>query len=176
MTKFEIMKKSAIKPPTGRLWSGIIILAVGFLSPLLIPVVLATVWSASVKSVISGLLAFGIPELFMLIAVGVMGKEGFNYLKRLLSILLRRYGPPDEVSPTRYTIGLIMFVLPLLVSIIVPYFGYKIAFFEKIEIPIMIILHTMLFLSLFVLGGDFWDKLRGLFLRKARIDFSNIDK
>jgi len=165
------MKKIAKKPPTVRLWVGITVLVTGFLSPLLIPLVLNSDFSTGLKSVISGLLAFGIPELFMLIAVGVMGKEGFNYLKRYLSLVLRRYGPPGEVSLLRYRIGLFMFLLPLLVSIVAPYFGHKLAFFESSEVVIMIVLHTMLFLSLFVLGGDFWDKLRGLFIRAAKINF-----
>jgi len=165
------MKTTSKKPPTGRLWSGIIVLLVGFLSPLLIPLVLSSGFSTGVKSIVSGLLAFGIPELFMLIAVGIMGKEGFNYLKRYLSLVLRRYGPPDEVSLGRYRIGLFMFILPLIVSIIIPYFGHKVVFFENSEITIMLVLHTMLFLSIFVLGGDFWDKLRGLFIRRAKINF-----
>ena len=171
MPNFGNMKKPVKKSPTGRLWIGIIILAVGFLSPLLIPVVLATEWSTGVKSIISGLLAFGIPELFMVVAIGIMGKDGFDYLKRYLSLVLRRYGPPDEVSLLRYRIGLFMFLLPLLVSIITPYLGHKVAFFNDSEVTIMLILHGMLFLSLFMLGGDFWDKLKGLFLRGAKIKF-----
>lgn len=168
------MKKISKKPPTVRLWIGIIVLVTGFLSPLLIPLVLSSGFSTGIKSVISGLLAFGIPELFMLIAVGIMGKEGFNYLKRYMSLVLRRYGPPDEVSPFRYRIGMFMFFLPLLVSIFTPYFGHKVAFFDNSEVTIMIVLHTMLFLSLFVLGGDFWDKLRGLFIRSAKIKFEEV--
>ncbi len=170
------MTKKSIKPTTARLWLGILILVIGFLSPLLIPLILATELSTSTKSVISGLLAFGIPELFMVVAIGIMGKDGFNYLKRYLSLVLRRYGPPDEVSPIRYNIGLIMFILPLVVSFIAPYFGHKLAFFENSEITIMIILHTMLFISLFVLGGDFWEKLRGLFIRRAKIDMNSLKK
>ena len=162
------MEKTSKKPPTAKLLAGVIILIVGFLSPLLIPLVLSSGFSAGVKSVISGLLAFGIPELFMLIAVEVMGKEGFNYFKRYSLLVLRRYGPPDEVSPKRHIIGLIMFIIPLVVGIIAPYFRHKIAFFENSEITIMIILHTMLFLSLFVLGGNFWDKLRSLFVYRSR--------
>ena len=164
------------KPPTKRLWSGIAILVIGFLSPLLIPVVLETELSTGAKSVISGLLAFGIPEIFMVVAISIMGKDGFNYLKRYLSLVLRHYGPPDEVSPIRYNIGLIMFILPLLVSFIAPYFGHKLAFFENSEVTIMIILHVMLILSLFVLGGDFWEKLRGLFIRSAKIDVASQKK
>lgn len=167
------LKKEKKVVPKGRLNLGAIILIIGFLTPLLIPVVLNAGWSAGSTSVISGLLAFGIPELFTLLAVGIMGKEGFNYLKRYLSLVLRKYGPPDEVSRTRYIIGLIMFCLPILVSMIAPYFGHKVDFFEKSEMTIMIVLHLMLILSLFVLGGDFWEKLRGLFIRKAKIEIHN---
>ena len=170
------MTKKSIKPPTVRLWSGIVILVIGFLSPLLIPVVLATGLSAGAKSVISGLLAFGIPELFMIIAVGIMGKDGFDYLKRYTSLLLRKYGPPDTVSPIRYNIGLVMFITPILLSFIAPYFGHKLSVFENCEITIMIVLHVMLILSLFVLGGDFWEKLRGLFIRRAKIDMDSLKK
>ena len=165
------MKKTSKKPPIVRLWAGIIVLVAGFLSPLLIPLILSSGFSTGVKSVISGLFAFGIPELFMIVAVGIMGKEGFNYLKRYLSLVLHRYGPPDEVGLFRYRFGLFMFLLPLLVSIVAPYCGHKVAFFENSEITIMVVLHAMLFLSLFVLGGDFWDKLRGLFIRRAKIIF-----
>ena len=167
------MKKISKNPSKVRLWVGIIALVTGFLSPLLIPLVLSSGFSTGVKSVISGLLAFGIPELFMFIAVGIMGKEGFNYLKRYLSLVLRHYGPSDEVSPIRYRIGLFMFLLPLIVSFFTSYFGNKVTFFENSEVAIMLGLHTMLFLSLFVLGGDFWDKLRGLFNRNAKIVISS---
>jgi hypothetical protein len=162
-------------PPKGKIITGTIILVVGFLSPLLIPAVVATNWPTGVKSVVSGLLAFGIPEIFMIIAVSIMGKDGFNYLKRILSILLRKYGPPDEVSKTRYRIGLFMFILPLLVSIFAPYFGPKLEFFENSRVTIMIVLHVMLIVSIFVLGGDFWDKLQGLFTHGAKIQPASKD-
>ena len=156
------------KPPKGRLLLGTIVLVLGFLSPLLIPLVLNAGWPAGLTSVVSGLLAFGIPELFMIIAVAIMGKEGFDYLKRYLSLVLRKYGPPDEVSKTRYRIGLVLFVLPLLVSIFSPYFGDKIAAFSSSQTTIMIVLHISMVLSLIVLGGDFWDKLRSLFVHGAK--------
>ena len=69
------------KPPGNRLFWGSIVFISGFLSPLLIPFVIATDLSTGLKSLVSGLLAFGIPELFMIIAVAILGKPGFNYLK-----------------------------------------------------------------------------------------------
>ena len=60
---------------------GTIILVAGFLLPLIIPLVLASDLSTSGKSILSGLLAFGIPEVFMIVAVAVMGKKGYEFIK-----------------------------------------------------------------------------------------------
>ena len=68
-------------PPKGRLVTAGIIFISGFLSPLLIPVVTSSDLSIGWKTTLAGLLALGIPELFMIIAAAVAGKEGFNYLK-----------------------------------------------------------------------------------------------
>ncbi len=164
------------KPLGGRFIIGAIVLVFGFIAPVFIPLVTATNWPSGVVAVVTGLLAFGVPELFMIIAVGIMGKEGFDYIKRFLSIMLRRYGPPDEVSPLRYGIGLFMFILPLILSIVAPYVGDSIGIYDQSKITIMVILHVMLVLSLFVLGGDFWEKLRGLFIRRAKIDMNSLKK
>jgi hypothetical protein len=39
--------------------------------------------------------------------------------------------------------------------------------YEANRIPINIAMDLLLFSSLFVLGGDFWDKIRGLFIHDA---------
>jgi len=163
----EQYQQNPSKPPTGRLVWGTIILVVGFLSPALIPAVIASGWSTGVITVLSGLLAFGIPELFMIIAVAVMGKEGLAFLKKQFFGFLQRY-VPDEVSPTRYTIGLILFFLPITFGILLPYLAIFFPFFITNMIWFVIPGDVMLFISLFVLGGHFWDKLRSLFFRNAR--------
>ena len=48
-----------------RLLLGGSVIVMGFLSPLLIPLVASTNWSLGLKSAGSGLLALGIPEVFM---------------------------------------------------------------------------------------------------------------
>ncbi len=155
--------------PKNRLILGTIILVVGFLTPLLIPWVASTNWSVGVKSFLSGLFAFGIPEIFMLIAIGIMGKQGYEFIKEKVARIIKPLLPPDSVSPTRYRIGLILFSIPVLFGFAAPYLGH---FFEAMrEIPISwyMALDVLFVLSLFVLGGDFWDKLRGLFDPGAKI-------
>ena len=75
-------------PPKGKLVTAGIIFISGFLSPLLIPIVTSSDLSTGWKAALSGLLALGIPELFMMIAAAVAGKEGFNYIKGKVSKIL----------------------------------------------------------------------------------------
>jgi len=96
-------------PPRGRLLVGAAVLVFGWLCPLFVPLVLATDLDAEWKTVFSGLLLLGIPELFTLAAMAVLGKAGFHYLREILYRLLGRLAPPDAVGPTRYRIGLVIF-------------------------------------------------------------------
>jgi hypothetical protein len=166
----ENEKTTAVQSPPGwRFRMGIIIFVVGFLSPLLIPVVAATGLPTTWKAAISGFLAVGIPEVFSLVAIAVLGKPGFKYLKEKIFAFLRKYGPPDIVSRTRYRIGLVMFLLPLLFGWLAPYLSNLIPFFKTHCIALGIVGDGLILVSLFVLGGDFWDKLRALFIYGARV-------
>lgn len=147
----------------GKLRLGAVILVVGFLSPLLIPLVVASNWSATTKSIISGLLAFGIPELFMLLAIVVMGKPGYEYIKVKVGKYLKRYLPPDQVSQGRYNLGLVLFSIPVLVGVLQPYLAHIIPFLKEVPLWYHISLDMTFIIGIFVLGGDFWDKLSGLF-------------
>ena len=165
------IQKQTVNPPKSRLILGGIVFILGFASPLLIPIVLASELSTAIKSTLSGLLALGIPELGMLIAVAILGKDGFSFLKQKLFGLLKRYGPPDTVSRGRYRFGLILFFLPLLAGLLLPYFESHFNFYAEHEFYFHMIGDSMLFVSLFVLGGDFWDKLRSLAVYGAKAIF-----
>jgi len=148
---------------------GGIILVVGFMSPLLIPFVVGSDIPVSHKRILSGLLAFGIPELFMIVAVAVMGKQGFEFLKNKTLNYLKVFAPSDEVSLTRYRIGLIMFSLPIIIGISQPYLELYLPFFKEIPIWWTISSDILFVSSFFVLGGDFWDKLSGLFKHNVKV-------
>lgn len=161
-------KTNVVIPPLGRLiWGGIVFVS-GFLSPLLIPLVLTLEISIGMKSLVSGLLALGIPELFMLMAVGILGKAGFQYLSSSIFSWFKKYGPPDTVSKSRYTFGLILFSLSILSGIVLPYIWGFVPLVKDNLIFIVLLGDVILIFSLFVLGGDFWDKLRSLFIYGSR--------
>jgi len=158
-------------PPKGKLIAAGVIFVAGFLSPLLIPFVTSSNLSTGWKATVSGLLALGIPELFMIIAAAVAGKEGFNFIKNKIFGFIKKQGPPDTVSKTRYRIGLVLFVIPILAGWIIPYFSHFIPSYEENRMFINIIGDIILVTSLLVLGGDFWDKLRSLFIYGAKAVF-----
>ena len=150
------------------IWGGLILI-IGFMSPLLIPLLKFFDIPEPWKIAIGGLLLVGIPEVFMLIAIAVMGKSGFESLKNWLLRLLRRYGPRDHVGVIRYRIGLAMFISPVLVGLLSPYVGDLLPLYAERELQIAIAFDVIFVSSLFVLGGDFWDKFRGLFIHGAKV-------
>lgn len=152
-----------------RLYTGGIIFVAGFLSPLLVPLVTASSLPVAWKTAISGLLLVGVPELAMLVAAAVMGKAGFDYLKQhIFGFLSKHFTPPEIVSLTRYRIGLILFSIPLLLGWIAPYISGYFPLLDEQRLLFAIIGDLILLTSLFVLGGEFWDKLRALFIHKAK--------
>ena len=148
---------------------GLTILIVGWLSPLLIPLVTRTSLATEWKTIISGLLAVGIPEVFTVAAVAIMGKSGYNLIKGRVFSFLKKHGPPDRVSLTRYRIGLVMFVLPILFGWLGPYVAHRIPGYETHRLVVSVIGDVMFVTSFFVLGGDFWDKVSALFIHNARV-------
>ncbi len=159
------MTASKVQQPPGRRFTvGVVVFVVGFLSPLLIPVIAATNLSTKWKAAISAMLSVGIPEVFSIIAIALMGKSGYTYLKTKVFTFLKRQAPPDEVGPTRYRIGLILFVIPFLYGWFAPYVPNLAPGPGLQPLWANIAGDLMLIVSLFVLGGDFWDKLRSLFV------------
>ncbi len=154
-----------------RLRLGLIVFVIGFLSPLFIPLVTASELPTKWKAVISGFLAIGIPELFSIAAIAIMGKPGFNYIKARFFGFLKKYGPADRVSRTRYRIGLVMFLLPIFFGWLAPYAPNLIPGYELHRFAVNLAGDALFITSLFVLGGDFWDKVRALFVYGATAKF-----
>ena len=161
-----MMIETTVTVPKNRLYLGGAIFVVGFLCPLLVPLVAATGLSAAWKATLSGLLLLGIPEVFMLVAAAILGKAGFTYLKGMLLGFLKRHVIPETVSPTRYRIGLIVFFLPIVWGWLSPYFSEFISIQEH-SLKIAIAGDLLLLTGLVLLGGEFWEKLRSLFLHRA---------
>ena len=154
-------------PPRPRLVAGALIFIAGFFAPLLVPFVATSGLDAAWKTALSGLLLVGIPEVGMVIAIAILGRPGFEYLKRRIFGLLRRSVPEGPVGPVRHRVGVVLFVLPLLLAFLGPYLGPFVPGYASWTRPLALAGDLTLLTSLFLLGGEFWEKLRSLFVRAA---------
>jgi hypothetical protein len=127
-----------------------------------------TDWPVAVKTVLSGILLFGF-EIMIIPAVALMGKDNFDRIWAGAMRLLKTLKPTGGVSERRYTIGLYMLVVPILYAWIA---SYAPSWLPENYVPrvwVNVGLDLVALASLFVLGGDFWDKVRALFLHDARV-------
>ena len=134
--------------------------------PLLIPILPLLGVSTTTTAAFSGVMLVA-AELMLLAGAAIAGKEGFAFIKAKVFGFLKSYGPPRELSRTRYTIGLVMFVIPLAFAWASPYVAHLLPGYAAGRLIYAIGFDVLLLISLFVLGGSFWDKLRSLFLYQA---------
>lgn len=154
-----------------RLKLGIGLFALSILLPVIgVPLVALIDLSAGKVATISGALLAG-AEVLGIVAVAVMGKSGYAYIKNRVFGFLKQHGPPAEVGRTRYTIGLVMFAVPIAFGWLAPYAANLVPGYPGNEFTYAIVGDVLLLASLFVLGGDFWDKLRALFVHGAKAVF-----
>ena len=154
-------------PAGWRFKAGIALIALTALAWLLIPIEAALGMSAATIAATTAGIAIA-NKVILLIAIAVMGKAGFQELK---AKLLHKLTPPAEVSPMRYRIGLVMFCFPLLQGLSETWASHMAPQLVANRLWVDLLMDGMLIASLFVLGGNFWDKLRSLFVADARAVF-----
>ena len=153
-----------------RFYLGAAIFVAAFAAWLLVPAASAAGWSTSqVASLTGGI--FIANKLGLLAAIAVMGKPGFNHLKRLLVGVFRKIGPPQQVSRSRYLLGLILFMVPVLMTWIAPYAPTLLGTAGVYGFLESRALEALLLVGLFLLGGEFWDKFGALFKHRAKVEF-----
>ncbi len=150
--------------PKKRLFWGTFIFVVAQLGPLAIPLVTSSELSGSWKTTLSSLLLLGIPELGIVIAVAILGKEGFQYIKSKFFQFLRKAMPPDHVSKGRYYLGVGLFFLPIFLGWLNTYINFSPPYYEENRLVINLIGDIITIIGLFIAGGNFWDKIRHLFV------------
>jgi len=146
-----------------RLITGVTVFVLGQATTLAIPLVTALDITNIWKSTISGMLFFVTPQIGIVLAVAILGKSGYDYVKSMVFRWFKKHAPAEVVSRTRYRVGLVMFSLPLLLAWISPYWSNLIPGFETNRVLIGIAGDVMFVTSFFVLGGKFWDKVQSLF-------------
>ena len=151
-----------------RLKLGVSLLILGLVMPVGTLAVVATEWPVPVKTVVSSILLFGF-EIMLIPAVALMGKDNFDRIWAGAMRVLKTLKPAGDVSKTRYKVGLYMLVGPTLYAWIASYAPSWLPEDYALRVWVNVGLDVVTLASLFVLGGDFWDKVRALFLHDARV-------
>ena len=157
--------------PKLRFYLGLVFFGLAWVLPLFGILVARLPLSLAVKPSIIGLLTVGGPEILGLLAVLCLGKENLLLIKNKLLALLKRLRPPSPVSRTRYRVGLVMFLLPLIPTYVMAYAPWGLPDHSPQHLYVNLAADFIFLSSLLVLGGDFWDKLRALFVYDARVEF-----
>jgi hypothetical protein len=150
-----------------RLKFGVALLILGMVMPAGTLLVAVTDWPVAVKTLVSGILLLGF-EIMLVPAVALMGKDNFERIWAGAMRLLKALKPAGNVGKTRYTVGLYMLVGPTLYAWIASYAPSWLPEDYVMRVWVNLGLDLITLASLFVLGGDFWDKVRALFLHDAR--------
>jgi hypothetical protein len=150
--------------------TGLTLLVIGLILPLGVYPVSQTSWPAALKTALCGLLFFGF-EVMAIPAAAIMGKENFERIVGRVKSWIGSIKPSGQIGRVRHITGLVMFVLPIVPAYIMAYVPRWLPDASAARLWVNLCADGMFLTSLFVLGGDFWDKLRSLFVREARAVF-----
>lgn len=109
--------------------------------------------------------------LMKVISIAVLGKSSYLWIQYQMRHFYYHVAKAHKVSKTRYNIGLVLFIVPFIPNY---FLAYAPNLFPDAYLVRSIIhgFFDLIFISsLFVLGGDFWDKLRALFIYTAKARF-----
>jgi hypothetical protein len=155
--------------PTGwRFQFGLFFFCLGWICPLFIPVVTRSILSTEIKTFLAGFLLIGAPEIFSVLSIIILGKSGFNYIKSKTFAFIKRAVPHGKVSRIRYRIGLFMLLLHVFYANLIFYTPHLITGYSENRLMMNLVAEFLFIVTLFVLGGDFWEKIRALFLYDAK--------
>ena len=74
---------------------------------------------------------------------------------------------PKTVSRRRYAVGRVLFVLPAPIGYVIAYTPQLLPGGPEHHVAMQLAADGMFIVSLFALGGDFWDKIRALFVHST---------
>jgi len=164
----DIAEDGVQEQSTWRFKVGVGLFVLGWICPLFIPLVALLELPPETKAFLSGALLIGGPEVLSLISIALLGRDGFNLIKSKAFALIKRAAPSSAVSRLRYRIGLLLLVPHVLYANFIFYASGLIPFYGQHSLQMNLIADALFIATLFVLGGEFWEKVRALFYYDAR--------
>lgn len=153
--------------PAWRFKLGIVLVCIAIALWLCVPVAAWAGVPSTRIAAITGVI-FIVNKILLLLVIAVMGKAGFQELKRKIFGVFR-LSTETHISRARYNVGLVMFCIPLISASLEPYVDALWPELRPNMWQLQLLGDLMFFASFFVLGGNFWDKIRSLFIRSSRV-------
>ncbi len=113
---------------------------------------------------IMGLLTIGGPEIMILLAVLFLGKETLSYYKHKLYQRFFKKRKHKPVSKFRYYLGLVIFLASPTPLYLNAYGSHLLPSDEQLRHFVLMGADLVFVLSFFILGGNFWEKFKALFI------------
>ena len=155
-----------------RYYLGLFLFVLSLILPILTFIIVPLLGlSPGISTVLYGLSVAGGPDVILIGAAALLGKENLEFLFSKLGSWFKRLVKWDQVSARRYRTGVWMFWIGIVISLAFFYFlpetlregnqpGW--GFYVSVGADILFII------SFFVLGAEFWGKLGALFQYNAR--------
>ncbi len=110
----------------------------------------------------------GGPELCLIVGAALSGKKAVQMITEKVKKLFRR-GPPKPVSKCRYIVGLVALLLGNVIMFLrdyaPPLFHLKVS--DLTLLGVNLVADFIIIISFFILGEQFWEKLKKLFTWEA---------
>ena len=148
--------------PGPRTWTGLAVLVVATIMPLFalgVPFLgLPKAWATLVATA----LLVGGPEALTLVAVVLLGRENLNWVTARVKKALRHAVLETRVSRTQYYVGLGLSLITILPLYLYGYFPTLLP--DTWRIPLIAGADLLFIASMFIMGGEFWEKLQRIFI------------
>ncbi|MFC5079178.1 hypothetical protein VTH8203_02640 [Vibrio thalassae] len=147
-----------------RLFLGVCLLVIAFVSPLFIPFITSSNLCSSQKALLSGLMIFGIPEFASIGAIFLLGRERLQQIKSFLVGTLLRLKPSRQSTKFSYYLGVsLMVIVGPIMNIALFYLSSFFPDWVVYRQPIGLICDFVFVLSLFIAGEQLWGKIEAIF-------------
>ena len=119
------------------------------------------------SALLVGMLVAGGPEVLCIAAIALLGKETFQYLAHHAKLAFRHTVIDRPASKARYYIGLAIILLSWLPAYI---YAYAPATMPggNARIYILAAMDLAFVASVFIMGGEFWEKVRRIFIYEGK--------
>ncbi len=162
----------ASKPPAlkrdWRFYSGLAAFALSIIMPLCAVAVPWLGLPTAQSALLVGVLVAGGPEVACILAIALLGKDNFQYFAHKAKSAFRRAVIERPASRVRYYAGLTIFLVSWLPAYLYAYFPAVMPG-GNARIYILAGMDLAFVGSVVLMGGEFWEKVRRIFIYEGRI-------